>query len=415
MPPSPPSPAFSPVLADFSSGVVSTNLLASKQTSRPLKFDLQKVMDGALVDLKAAATTPVAPLAPMRKQLSQHESTAALHPEKSLAMDHHAQLAPTQTPRLVCASSDVKHSHPLFRASKFSSGTDLFAKSAPVSTGISTDSSQGSSVPLVWSDSQELQEIVVAAPPASSAMSLRAGETLTKSPRLMGTMVSDDVYSTESRGPLGVKAPTRRELGIKESLREGHAPVQNVVGMGRLREQERAQQQQHESSKSPDPGGVGAGMGVGVEFGKDIVLRKDRDLSMALDELECNLRRRTSAMEVVTGGGFGCQDSAFDGAEKAGQTETPEKSKRNEKSEEVVISGAAGASTVSDSPAQMFADQCVKPSTSDGFTGEAKRRLEFMLLEAETYMQIAHQHQDHTVFCCTHHPPCLPRLAQHGW
>ena len=382
MPPSPPSPAFSPVLADFSSGVVSTNLLASKQTSRPLKFDLQKAMDGALVDLKAAATTPVAPLAPMRKQLSQHESTAALHPEKSLAMDHHAQLAPTQTPRLVCASSDVKHSHPLFRASKFSSGTDLFAKSAPVSAGISTDSSQGSSVPLVWSDSQELQEIVV-------------GETLTKSPRLMGRMLSDDVYSTESRGPLGVKAPTRRALGIKESLREGHAPVQNVVGMGRLREQERAQQQQHESSRSPDPGGVGAGMGVGVEFGKDIVLRKDRDLSMALDELECNLRRRTSGMEVVTGGGFGCQDSAFDGEEKAGHTETPEKSKRNEQSEAVVISGAAGASTVSDSPARMFADQCMKPSTSDEFTGEAKRRLEFMLLEAETYMQIAHQHQDH--------------------
>ena len=155
---------------------------------------------------------------------------------------------------------------------------------------------------------------------------------------------------------------------------------------------ERAQQQQHESSKSPDPGGVGAGMGVGVEFGKDIVLRKDRDLSMALDELECNLRRRTSGMEVVTGGGFGCQDSAFDGAEKAGQTETPEKSKRNEESEAVVISGAAGASTVSDSPARMFADQCMKPSTSDQFTGEAKRRLEFMLLEAETYMQIAHQH-----------------------
>ena len=125
----------------------------------------------------------------------------------------------------------------------------------------------------------------------------------------------------------------------------------------------------------------------GVEFGKDIVLRKDRDLSMALDELECNLRRRTSGMEVVTGGGFGCQDSAFDGAEKAGQTETPEKSKRNEESEAVVISGAAGASTVSDSPARMFADQCMKPSTSDEFTGEAKRRLEFMLLEAETYMQ----------------------------
>ena len=345
MPPSPPSPAFSPVVADSSSSVVSTSLLASnKQTSRPLKFDLQKAMDGALVDLKAAATTPVATLAPMRKQLSQHESTAAMHPEKSPAVDHHAQLAPTQTPKLVCASSDVKHSHPLFRASKFSSGTDLFATSAPVSAEISTVSS---SVPLAWSDSQELQEIVV-------------GEALTKSPRLLGRMPSDD-----------------------------------VVGMGRLREQERAQQQQHEGRKSPDLGGVGPGWGVGVEFGRDIVLKKDRDLSMALDELECNLRRRISGMEVVTGGGFGCQDSAFDGEDKAGQTETPEKSNRNEERAAVAISGVAGASTLSDSPARMFADQCVRPSTSDEFTGEAKRRLEFMLLEAETYMQIAHQHQDH--------------------